>query len=120
MNYILGNLLFLKSVLNSAMYDYIYDLINMINSIYTRVPNFPHPVRCVYLRLGTVLLEYSRMRRRQEYYEYRRNRRGKKTWSCLKSSSPILALGIFGPVREGRFCLGYAFKWDIKFLQEMI
>lgn len=45
---------------------------------------------------------------------------GEKTGSSVKSSSPIFAPGIFGPVGEGSFCLGYVSKWNIRFLQEMI
>lgn len=91
----------------------------MISWAYKRVPpKFPHPGGRVYLCLGTSLLENISLERGLEYNEYRRKKKNNPVSSL--EIFPTFALGIFGSIGEGSFCLGYALKWNIRFLQGMI
>lgn len=87
------------------MYDYIYDLINTISSVCNSTPQFPHPVGCIYLCLGTCLLEYISLGRRQEYDEYRSSSRG-KNWELCKELFPHLCPWNFWPCGGRKLLFG--------------
>lgn len=94
--------------------------INMISSVYKSSPQFPHPGGWVYLCLETSLMEHTPSGKETGVWWIQKQQQGKNFESSFKSSFPFFAPGIFGLVGEGSFCLGNAFKWNIRFLWQMI